>query len=303
MRLARDPAALAAPAVRLEPQRTPRSPATAILVCMRNEDAARLQRNLAEMIAGLDWGRRRAAPAFLPAERHREPGIAAAGGGAVAQLRRVRRILPGSDHHRRRPTNRLQGRQHARLLRTRWGADYEFMLVLDADSLMSGETILRLIRMMRPIRGWASAEPGGRPAAASAVRPHLPVRHAPGHAVLHHGQRLVAGRLRAVTGATTPSCASRLSSTHCGLPILPGSRRSAGHVLCHDQVEAALMRTAGYEVRVLPDEPAAGKRTHPPCSTSSRRDLRWCQGNMQYWKLLDLPGLLPMSRFQLAWRS
>jgi membrane glycosyltransferase len=32
-----------------------------------------------------------------------------------------------------------------------------------------------------------------------------------------------------------------------------------------------------------------------------RRDLRWCQGNIQYMKLLGEPGLHPVSRFQLAW--
>src|SRR3974377_1893994 len=33
---------------------------------------------------------------------------------------------------------------------------------------------------------------------------------------------------------------------------------------------------------------------------SRRRDLGWCHGNMQYWRLLTLPGLKPVSRFQLA---
>ena len=33
----------------------------------------------------------------------------------------------------------------------------------------------------------------------------------------------------------------------------------------------------------------------------AQRDVRWCQGNMQYIKLLDLPGLYAMSRFQLLW--
>jgi membrane glycosyltransferase len=33
----------------------------------------------------------------------------------------------------------------------------------------------------------------------------------------------------------------------------------------------------------------------------AKRDLRWCLGNLQYLKLLDLPGLKVMSRFQLIW--
>jgi membrane glycosyltransferase len=61
------------------------------------------------------------------------------------------------------------------------------------------------------------------------------------------------------------------------------------------------MRRAGYEVRVLPEEDGSWEDNPPTLLEFSRRDLRWCQGNMQYAKLLGLPGLLAMSRFQLAW--
>jgi membrane glycosyltransferase len=66
-------------------------------------------------------------------------------------------------------------------------------------------------------------------------------------------------------------------------------------------VEAALMRRAGYEARVLPIEDGSYEDNPPTLLDFSARDLRWCQGNMQYWRLLALPGLPPMSRFQLAW--
>jgi membrane glycosyltransferase len=71
-------------------------------------------------------------------------------------------------------------------------------------------------------------------------------------------------------------------------------------VLSHDQVEAALMRRAGWEVRVLPEEDGSWEENPPTLLEFIRRDLRWCQGNMQYWKLLGLRGLHPVSRFQLA---
>ena len=59
------------------------------------------------------------------------------------------------------------------------------------------------------------------------------------------------------------------------------------------------MRRAGYEVRVLPEE--MGWEENPPTLIEFiRRDLRWCQGNMQYWRFLVLPGLRPVSRYQLA---
>jgi membrane glycosyltransferase len=87
----------------------------------------------------------------------------------------------------------------------------------------------------------------------------------------------------------------------CDLPILPGSPPLGGHVLSHDQVEATLMRRAGYEVRVLPEERGSWEENPPTMLEFARRDVRWCQGNMQYLKLLNLPDLYPMSRFQLVW--
>jgi FkbM family methyltransferase len=61
-----------------------------------------------------------------------------------------------------------------------------------------------------------------------------------------------------------------------------------------------LMRRAGYQVRVLPDETLGWEENPPTLIEFIRRDLRWCQGNMQYWRFLFLPGLKPVSRFQLA---
>jgi len=87
---------------------------------------------------------------------------------------------------------------------------------------------------------------------------------------------------------------------HCHLPVLPGKPPLGGHVLSHDQLEAVLMRRAGYEVRVLPDEQGSWEENPPTLPEFIRRDLRWCQGNLQYLKLLTkLPGLLPVSRCQL----
>ena len=51
------------------------------------------------------------------------------------------------------------------------------------------------------------------------------------------------------------------------------------------------MRRAGYEVRVLVQEGLSWEENPPTLMEFTRRDLRWCQGNMQYWWLLALPGL------------
>jgi len=87
---------------------------------------------------------------------------------------------------------------------------------------------------------------------------------------------------------------------HCRLPKLNGRGPLGGQVLSHDQVEAALMRGAGYDVRVIPDEFESWEENPPSLPDFIKRDLRWCQGNLQYLKLLGLPGLKPMGRFQLV---
>jgi membrane glycosyltransferase len=88
---------------------------------------------------------------------------------------------------------------------------------------------------------------------------------------------------------------------HCHLPVVPGGPPLGGPVMSHDQVEATLMRRAGYEVRVLPVEAGSWEENPPTMLEFARRDLRWCLGNLQYLKILDIPGLKAMSRFQLAW--
>jgi len=87
---------------------------------------------------------------------------------------------------------------------------------------------------------------------------------------------------------------------HCELPVLSRDGTEDRHILSHDQIEAVLMRAAGYDVRVLPQEDLGWEENPPTLLEFIRRDLRWCQGNMQYWRFLSLPGLKPVSRYQLT---
>ena len=130
-----------------------------------------------------------------------DPAVAAAEEAAVAAWRAAD---PRSRPHRLPPPHRqhrLQGRQRARLLRAAGASDFALMLPLDADSLMSGDEIVRLVRMMQahPKIGILQSLVVGMPS-AERVRAHLPVRHAPRHALLHHGPGLVGRRLRPVLG-------------------------------------------------------------------------------------------------------
>jgi membrane glycosyltransferase len=85
---------------------------------------------------------------------------------------------------------------------------------------------------------------------------------------------------------------------YCELPVLMdgGVER---HILSHDQIEAAMMRSAGYHVRVVAREDLGWEENPPTLLEFMRRDLRWCQGNMQYFRFLSLDNLKPVSRYQL----
>jgi membrane glycosyltransferase len=178
------------------------------------------------------------------------------------------------------------------------------MLPLDADSLMAGETVVKHVADDAGLSrlGILQSLVVGMPS-KSGLRPHLPVRHAPGHA---RPTRWAAAWWVGDCGPFWGHNAMvRIAPfMDCHLPVLPGRPPLGGPILSHDQVEATLMRRAGYEVRVLPQSRSGSWEENPPTMLEfTRRDLRWCQGNMQYWRLTDLPGLRPMSRFQLPGRS
>ena len=217
----------------------------------------------------------------------------------LAQLRdRWRGILPVT--YRRREDNPGFKAGNIRDFCERLGHLHDYALVLDADSLMSADAILRLVRTMQrnPRLGILQHLTVGMPTASPFAR------------VFQFGMRL---GMRSYTvgsawwqGDSGPywghNALIRLRPfiEHCNLPKLPGRPPLGGWILSHDQVEAVLMRRAGYEVRVLPEEAGSWEENPPTLIEFIRRDLRWCQGNMQYWHFLLLPGLPPVSRYQLV---
>jgi membrane glycosyltransferase len=181
------------------------------------------------------------------------------------------------------------------------GAAFEFMVPLDADSFMAGDTIVRMVRIGQAHRtlGILQSLAVGLPSRSAFAR------------VFQFGMRH--GMRPYTMGSTWWSADSgqfwghnalvRIAPflAHCELPVLPGKPPLGGPILSHDQVEGALMRAAGYDVRLLPFELGSYEENPPTILEFMRRDLRWCQGNMQYWRLLRRPGLTPTSRFQLLW--
>jgi membrane glycosyltransferase len=196
LRFAADPAREVLPAIRRVHGNEPITASTAILLCIRNEPPARIIRNLEPMLAGLvasGYGER--FHLYVLSDTS-DADIAANEERPFSELAgRWRERIAITYRHRAVNTGYKAG--NIRDFCDRWGNRHEFAVTLDADSFMTAQAILRLVRVMQAdprlgiLQGLVD-EP---------VRPHLPVRHAARHALLHHRQRVVASRLRPVLGA------------------------------------------------------------------------------------------------------
>ena len=198
---------------------------------------------------------------------------------------------------RRQAINRKSGNV-ADFLR-RWGRNYRYMVVLDADSLMTGQALVRLVAMMEK---------------------------SPGVGIIQTAPRIVNGE---TLYSRIQQFANRLYSPlflaglnywqqqdgnywghnaiirvqpfidHCCLPDLPGREPFGGRILSHDFVEAALMRKAGWQVWIAHDLDGSYEEGPPTLIDSAKRDRRWCQGNMQHNWLLFARGFHPVNRVHL----
>jgi membrane glycosyltransferase len=273
---------------------------TAIFMTVRNEDPERAILRLRTVKRSVDATGEGAAFSYFVLSDTNDPTVAAAEERAIEAWKAAdpdrERIV-----YRRRTENKGYKAGNVRDFCERWGGGFALMLPLDADSLMSGEQILRLTRMMQahPKIGILQSLVVGMPSSSAFARIfQFGMRH--GMRSYTMGQAWWVGECGPFWGH---NALVRIKPfvEQCELPMLPGKPPLGGHVLSHDQVEATLMRRAGYEVRVLPEERGSWEENPPTMLEFARRDVRWCQGNMQYIKLLDLPGLYPMSRFQLVW--
>jgi membrane glycosyltransferase len=272
---------------------------TAILLCIRNELPERMIRNLQPMLADLEKSMFNAYFHLYVLSDTSDRHIAAIekeSFNALAEQWRDRIAMT----YRRRTVNTGYKAGNIRDFCERWGGKHEFAVTLDADSFMTAEAILRLVRIMEadPKVGILQGLVVGLPSTSAFAR------------IFQFGMRL---GMRSYTigsawwqGDCGPywghNAVLRLGPfiAHCALPVLSKDGTEDRHVLSHDQIEAALMRAAGYAVRVLPDEGLGWEENPPTLLEFIRRDLRWCQGNMQYWRFLSLPGLKPVSRYHLA---
>ncbi len=202
--------------------------------------------------------------------------------------------------YRRRPKNTSRKAGNIADFCTRWGAHYSYMIVLDADSLMEGETFCEMARRM-----------DADPELGILQVPPTPINRLSFFARLQQFAARVYGPVFIQGFATWAHYDSnywghnaiiRIAPfmKHCGLPVLPGKAPLGGEILSHDFVEAALMRRAGYKVCLADDLDGSYEECPTKLIDFAKRDQRWCQGNMQHIRLVFSEGFLPISRFHLA---
>lgn len=178
----------------------------------------------------------------------------------------------------------------------RWGKDYRYMVVLDADSVMSGDCLTSMVKLME-----ANPTAGIIQTATQAI----------GHVTLHARAQQFASRM---TGRlfTLGMQFWQLGESHywghnaiirvqpfmehCALAPIKGSGGMSGGIMSHDFVEAALMRRAGYHVWLVADLVGSYEQQPPDLLSELQRDRRWCQGNLQNARLMTEPGLHPVHR-------
>ena len=177
----------------------------------------------------------------------------------------------------------------------RWGQQYRYMVVLDADSLMSADCITRLIRLMehRPQAGIIQTTPRLARAKTRFARLQQFANRC-------YGRLYGAGLAAIQLGEATywgHNAIIRVAPfmRHCGLRKLHGPGLFRGPVLSHDFIEAALMGRAGYEVWLEPAISGSFEESPPTLEDDLTRDRRWCCGNLQHLWLLATLGRLRLA--------
>ncbi|MEK7948389.1 glucans biosynthesis glucosyltransferase MdoH [Pigmentiphaga sp. YJ18] len=178
----------------------------------------------------------------------------------------------------------------------RWGGEYDYMVVLDADSVMSGECLKRLVVLMD-----ANPEAGIIQSAPRASGMDSLYARVQQFATRVYGPLFTAGLHFWQLGESHywgHNAIIRLEPfiQHCALAPLPGKGSFAGAILSHDFVEAALMRRAGWGVWIAYDLPGSYEELPPNLLDELQRDQRWCQGNLMNFRLFLIKGLHPVHR-------
>ena len=294
----KDPSTVVLPSSMKVNDSAPLAHSTAILLCIRNESPVRLIRNLQVMLRGLAADQLAGFFHVYVLSDTNDEGIAIEERDCFdAMSAEWSKTIPIT--YRCRTDNAGYKAGNIADFCARWGKDHDFALVLDADSFMASTAIVRLVRMMQanPRLGILQGLVIGLPSSSAFTR------------LFQYGMRLGMRSYTMGSAWWQADCGPywghnaliRLAPfiAHCELPTLYSRSGLPKPILSHDLIEAILMRRAGYEVRIYPSEDASWEENPPTLTEYIRRDLRWCEGNLQYLHLLTLKNLQPVSRIQL----
>ena len=181
-----------------------------------------------------------------------------------------------------------------------WGGRYRYMTVLDADSLMEGATLVRMVAIME-----------AHPAVGVLQVPPVPVNNNSlfsrllQFAASLYGPLYTAGMNFWQAGDASYFGHNAMLrvvpfARHCALPSLPGREPFGGPILSHDFVEAATLRRAGWEAWVAQGLSGSFEEIPPTLIDYAKRDRRWCQGNLQHGSLIAARGWRGLSRLHLV---
>jgi membrane glycosyltransferase len=271
---------------------------TAVIMPIYNEDTTRVFAGLDVIWSSLQARPEQAAFDLFVLSDTRKPEIGAA--EEVAWTRLVERHnAQGRIFYRRRKENLQRKAGNIADFVRSWGGAYDYAIVLDADSIMSGHALVTLAQVMdvHPEAGIIQALP--TPAGRETLFARLiqfaarlnSLMLASGLAFWQLGEGNYWGHNAILR--------LREFAAYCDLPRLPGKPPLGGEILSHDFVEAAFMRRAGFKVWLLTDLGGSFEEVPSNVVDFAARDRRWAQGNLQHLGLLPTRGLHWLSRLHL----
>lgn len=206
----------------------------------------------------------------------------------------------GRMHYRRRLENEGKKSGNVRDFLRVWGRRYRYFIVFDADSIMSGSTVVDLVKVME-----ANPRVGLLQTAPSLVNAQSAFGRMQQFANRLYGPLFTAGLNYWSQDGGNYWGHNAIIRTEpfmqlCDLPHLPGRKPFGGQILSHDFVEAALLRKENWEVWLAPDLEGSYEEGPPAIIENAQRDRRWCQGNLQHFLVLFARGLRGISRIHLA---
>jgi membrane glycosyltransferase len=206
----------------------------------------------------------------------------------------------GRIYYRRRVTNEGKKSGNIRDFLNTWGRRYRYFIVFDADSVMRGQTLVDLVKLMQahPHTGLIQTVPALINAQTLFGR------------IQQFANRLYAPIFITGLNFWTQSFGNYWGHNaiirtepfmqFCDLPQLPGRKPFGGSILSHDFVEAALLLSGGWQVWLAYDLEGSYEEAPQTMIENAQRDRRWCQGNLQHGMVVWARGLRGPSRLHLA---